>query len=72
MAAAPATVAVTIASGDAVSVKYVAAATAAAATFELDEPWQGPTGYVIMVPTEATNIGITTLTANAWGLSLQV
>ena len=69
VAAAPATVAVTIASGDAVSVKYVAAATAAAATFELDEPWQGPTGYVIDGTTEATNIGITTLNAaNAWGL----
>lgn len=69
VAANPATVAVTITSGDAVSVKYVAAATAAAATFELDEPWQGPTGYVIDGTTEATNIGITTLNvANAWGL----
>ena len=70
VAAAPATVAVTIASGDAVSVKYVAAATAtAAATFELDEPWQGPTGYVYAGTTEATHIGIATLDAtNAWGL----
>lgn len=69
-AGAPARVAVTIASGDAVAVKYVATATATtAATFELDEPWQGPTGYVHNFTAEATSIGITTLNAaNVWGL----
>lgn len=62
-------IAVTIASGDAVPVKYKAAATtSAAATFELDEPWQGETGYVYEGTTEATNIGIATLTSDTWGL----
>lgn len=66
----PATVAVTIASGDAVPVQYVVAATtAAAATYTLDEPWQGPSGYVYIGTTAATNIGESTLNAaNAWGL----
>ena len=66
----PATVAVTIASGDAVPVQYVVAATtAAAATYTLDEPWQGPTGYAYTGTTAATNIGESTLNAaNAWGL----
>jgi hypothetical protein len=63
-------VAVTIASGDAVPVQYVVAATtAAAATYTLDEPWQGPTGYAYTGTTAATNIGESTLNAaNAWGL----
>jgi len=66
----PAEVAVTIASGDDVPVQYVvAAATTAAATYTLDEPWQGPTGYVYTGTTAATNIGESTLNAaNAWGL----
>ena len=35
----------------------------------MDEPWQGPTGYVYTGTTEATHIGIATLNAaNAWGL----
>lgn len=62
-------VAVTIASGDAVPVKYkVAATTSSAATFELDEPWQGETGYVYEGTTAATNIGVATLTSDTWGL----
>ncbi len=62
-------VAVTIASGDAVPVKYKAAATtSSAATFELDEPWQGETGYVYEGTTAATNIGVATLTSDTWGL----
>lgn len=67
---APAKVTVTITSGDAVPVQYVvAAATTAAATYILDEPWQGPTGYVYTGTTAATNIGESTLNAaNAWGL----
>jgi hypothetical protein len=38
------------------------------ATFELDEPWQGETGYVYEGTTAATNIGIATLTSDTWGL----
>lgn len=64
-----ANVTVTIASGDAVPVKYkVAATTSGAATFELDEPWQGETGYVYEGTTAATNIGIASLTSETWGL----
>jgi len=66
---APATVAVTIATGDAVATKYkVATATTAAATFTLDNPYQGPTGYVYNGTTEATHIGEATLTSDTWGL----
>jgi hypothetical protein len=66
---APATVAVTIATGDAVATKYKVATTAtAAATFTLDNPYQGPTGYVYNGTTEATNIGEATLTSDTWGL----
>lgn len=62
-------VAVTIVTGDAIPVKYkYAATTNAAATFELDEPWQGPTGYIIDGTTEATNCGTATLTSDTWGL----
>jgi len=62
-------VAVTIVTGDAIPVKYkYAATTTAAATFELDEPWQGPTGYIINGTTEATNCGTATLTSDTWGL----
>jgi len=71
VAAAPATVAVTIASGDAIAVKYkVATATTAAATFTLDNPWQGPTGYTYNGTTEATHSGEATLTSDTWGLKL--
>lgn len=64
-----ANVAVTIASGDAVPVMYKIGATATnSATFELDEPWQGETGYVYEGTTAATNIGIATLTSDTWGL----
>lgn len=64
-----ANVAITIASGNAVAVKYKIGATATnSATFELDEPWQGETGYVYEGTTEATNIGIATLTSDTWGL----
>ena len=36
----------------------------------MDEPWQGPTGYVYAAgTTEATGFGVATLNAaNAWGL----
>jgi len=69
VAAAPARVAVTITSGDAVSVKYKAAATATtAATFTLDTEWQGPTGYVHDFTAEATSIGVTTLNGDDFGL----
>lgn len=69
VASSPARVAVTIASGDTVAVKYKAAATATtAASFELDEPWQGPTGYIHDHTVEATSIGIATLTSDTWGL----
>lgn len=71
VAAAPATVAVTIATGDAIPVKYKVAATAtAAATFTLDNPWQGPTGYTYNGTTEATHSGEATLTSDTWGLKL--
>jgi len=61
---------VTIVSGTSKAVKYVVpAATSAAATFTLDEPWQGENGYAYTSTTEATNIGVATLTTAAvWGL----
>lgn len=63
-----ATIAVTIASGDAVPVKYKAAATtSSAATFTLDVPWQGETGYVYKGTTAASQTGVTTATGY-WGL----
>jgi len=63
-----ATIAVTIASGDAVPVKYKAAATtSSAATFTLDVPWQGETGYVYEGTTAASQTGVTTATGY-WGL----
>ena len=62
--------AVTIVSGINKAVKYVVpAATTSAATFTLDEPWQGENGYAYTSTTEATNIGVATLTTAAvWGL----
>ena len=62
-------VTVTIATGDSVAVKYkVPVAINAAATFLLDNPWQGPTGYVIDGTTEASMAGVATLTSDTWGL----
>lgn len=61
-------VAVTISSGNSTPVQYKIAATATnSATFELDVPWQGETGYVYEGTTSATNIGVTT-TNGYWGL----
>ena len=69
-AGTPATVAVTIASGDAVPVKYVVAATTSgAATFELDKPYQGETGYAYSSTTAATHAGkVSTITL--WGIKM--
>jgi hypothetical protein len=63
-------VTVTIASGTSKAVKYVSTgATTTAATFAMDEPWQGETGYVYEGTTEATNAGVATFTTAAvWGL----
>jgi len=65
-------VAVTIATGESVATKYlVDTATTSAATFTLDEPFQGETGYLYEGTTEATNTGVTTFTtAGIWGLKL--
>jgi hypothetical protein len=61
---------VTIASGDSVPVKYIAAATtSAAATFELDVPYQGETGYAYEGTVAATNAGIAT-TNTLWGIKM--
>jgi len=61
-------VAVTIASGDSKQVVYrTDAATTTAATFTLDEPWQGETGYVYE-GTTAVTAGVATLTTGLWGL----
>ena len=63
-------VAVTIASGNAVPSQYiVSATTSAAATFELDVPYQGETGYVYEGTTAATNVGISTTVTN-WGIKM--
>lgn len=65
-----ANVAVTIVTGDSVAVKYVAAATtSAAATFELDIPYQGETGYFYEGSTVATNIGVTS-SVTLWGIKV--
>ena len=70
VAASPATVAVTIASGNSVPTKYLAAATtSAAATFELDIPWQGATGYVYEGTTLASNIAYVASPSN-WGVKI--
>lgn len=64
-------IAVTTASGNTIPVKYKAAATtSAAATFTLDNPWQGPTGYLYegTGATTTSGIGIATLTSDTWGL----
>lgn len=65
-----ANVAVTIASGEATSVKYVAAtAVTTGASFNLDLPWQGETGYVYQSTTLATTTGKYTIgTTPVWGL----
>jgi hypothetical protein len=69
-AGTPTTVAVTIATGDAVPIKYIAsAATTTAATFELDVPYQGETGYAYTGTTAATHVGTST-TNTLWGIKL--
>ncbi len=63
-------VAVTIASGDAVPTKYIAATAAtAAASFTLDVAYQGETGYVADGTVLATNSGVATV-ITAWGIKL--
>jgi len=67
----PATVAVTAASGDTKPVLYkVAASVADSATFELDVPFQGETGYLWegTGATTTSSIGAATLTTGYWGL----
>jgi hypothetical protein len=60
----------TVVTGDSVPVKYVVAATtSAAATFELDIPYQGETGYVYEGTTAAVNTGIAT-TNTLWGIKM--
>ena len=62
----PATVAVTIATGNDVPTTYfVSAITSAAATFLLDKAWTGETGYVYIGTTLKTHMG----TAAATGIS---
>ena len=61
-------VVVTVVSGDSKQVVYrTAAATTTAATYTLDEPWQGETGYVYEGTTAVTG-GVATLTTGLWGL----
>lgn len=69
-AGTPLQVAVTIASGNSVPVKYkVAATTSAAASFELDVPWQGPSGYIYTSTGTSTTAGIGLATVTGyWGL----
>jgi hypothetical protein len=65
-----ANVTITIASGDATPVKYLAyATTSAAATFLLDTEWLGETGYAYTGTTAATNTGIGTA-PTAWGIKM--
>lgn len=67
----PANIAVTALSGDLIPVKYkVSATTSAAATFELDAPWQGETGYLYESTgaTTTSSIGVATLNGDTWGL----
>lgn len=72
VAASPATVAVTIATGDAVPNTYtVSATTSAAATFLLDKAWTGETGYVYIGTTLASNMGTAAISGiSNWGLKL--
>ena len=69
-AGTPLQVAVTMASGNSVPVKYkVAATTSAAASFELDVPWQGPSGYIYTGTGTSTTAGIGLATVTGyWGL----
>jgi hypothetical protein len=61
---------VTVASGDSTSVKYVAeTAASSAATFQLDVPWQGETGYIVGGSTAASMTG-TMSSITAWGIKL--
>ena len=59
---------VAVTCGDTVAVIFKAAATtSSAATFELDHPWEGGTGYWYEGTTVAKNIGVHTA-SGAWGL----
>jgi hypothetical protein len=63
-------VTVTIASGNTAPVRYVAAtAASSAASFTLDIPWQGETGYVIGGTTAATHTGVVS-SVTAWGIKI--
>lgn len=67
---ATAYVAVTIATGNAVPTKYRAVGTvSAAASFELDQAYQGETGLILDGTTLATNSGVATV-ITTWGLKL--
>lgn len=70
-AGTPLTIAVTIASGDAVATKNLIVGTTTTETaLTMDVPWEGATGYVFSGAVVATHIGIATLTSSAWGLKL--
>jgi hypothetical protein len=63
-------IAVTVASGNAVPVKYLAStAASAAASFDLDVAWQGETGYIVGGTTAASMTG-TMATITSWGIKL--
>jgi len=62
-------VAVTVTGGNAVPTKYLTgAAVTTAATFELDVPFQGETGYAWIGTTVNTNTGIASASNTIWGL----
>ena len=61
------TIAVTVATGDATSVKYKVSATANTTSFDLDVPWQGETAYIYGGTALTTNCGLATVTGY-WGL----
>jgi len=71
---APAALAITYVTGDSTPVKYIAAtAASAAATFTMDLPWQGNTGYAVGGTTAASMTGVATLTsapASLWGIKV--
>lgn len=62
-------VAVTIASGNTAPVKYVAATATSTASFNLDIPWQGETGYVLGGTTATIHTG-TMATVSSWGIKI--
>lgn len=62
--------AVTIATGNACPTKYVVATGASTgASFTLDYPWQGETGYAVDGTTAASNSGVVS-TITQWGLKI--